>query len=112
MGARVKILFDGDPINMGRITFKVFKAMGTTCVSCGIEGQYFIKEKDPDDPFFTLNLYAIDEQGNEVMMTKDHIIPRALGGSDDPENLQVMCQRCNLKKGCCMTQRELNNTNL
>lgn len=29
----------------------------------------------------------------------DHIIPRVLGGTDDPANLQALCQACNLAKG-------------
>ena len=36
---------------------------------------------------------------NEPGMQMDHIHPRALGGSDDPENLQLMCSSCNRKKG-------------
>jgi len=31
--------------------------------------------------------------------TLEHIIPRALGGSDEPENLAVACKRCNQLKG-------------
>jgi 5-methylcytosine-specific restriction endonuclease McrA len=31
--------------------------------------------------------------------TLEHIVPRAQGGSDDPENLAVACQRCNHAKG-------------
>lgn len=29
----------------------------------------------------------------------DHIHPRALGGTDDPKNLQVLCSSCNASKG-------------
>ncbi|WP_422724032.1 HNH endonuclease [Hyalangium rubrum] len=28
----------------------------------------------------------------------DHVIPRAKGGTNDPENGQVMCRECNIKK--------------
>lgn len=29
----------------------------------------------------------------------DHVIPIALGGSDDPENLVIACPKCNISKG-------------
>ncbi len=29
----------------------------------------------------------------------DHIIPRALGGSGTADNVELLCQDCNLKKG-------------
>lgn len=31
--------------------------------------------------------------------TLDHIIPRSLGGSDDPANLRLACRQCNIARG-------------
>lgn len=32
-------------------------------------------------------------------LTTDHIVPRSRGGSNDRENLQCLCRRCNSAKG-------------
>lgn len=32
-------------------------------------------------------------------LTVDHVIPRVLGGSNDPENLVTACRPCNSRKG-------------
>ena len=39
-------------------------------------------------------------------LTIDHVVPRAKGGQDNPENLQLLCGACNSKKGTG-TQAEL-----
>ena len=33
-------------------------------------------------------------KGGKLMLTLDHIIPRAAGGSNDPDNLRVLCWQC------------------
>jgi len=44
-----------------------------------------------------LNLQFVT--GDFYLMTIDHIVPKAHGGSNDSNNLQTMCWRCNCDKG-------------
>ena len=36
---------------------------------------------------------------NPLMLTKDHIVPKSKGGSDDDTNIQSLCWTCNQLKG-------------
>ena len=40
-------------------------------------------------------------------MTEDHIVPKARGGADTDDNIQLLCNWCNSKKGHRMTHDEL-----
>lgn len=57
-----------------RIRFEILRRDGHTCRYCGAQA--------PDVP-----------------LTVDHVIPRALGGSDDTTNLVTACRDCNYGKG-------------
>ena len=72
---------------------------GTKYICCGIEGKYSAKERGDKDVSYHLNLYAINDAGEEVLMTKDHIIPKSKDGKNDISNYQPMCVICNVKKG-------------
>ncbi len=41
-------------------------------------------------------------QSDMKQLSIDHVIPLALGGGDEPSNLQTMCRRCNTKKGAAL----------
>lgn len=93
----VKHNFDGDNIKFSSHRLRVF-SKSKSCVYCNIVGKYFYKEKDTKSISYHFNLYAIDSEQNEVLMTKDHIIPRSKGGKDIMENYQTCCFTCNQKK--------------
>jgi len=95
---------DGDWVNFASLRLQTFFRSGISCVTCGIQGAFFIKELHlygkKQEPSFPphLNLYALDAEGGEVLMTKDHIVPKSKGGPDDLKNLQSMCLPCNVAK--------------
>lgn len=73
---------------------------GTSCVTCGKEGHFFILERmrhDKSKGHF--NLYHVQKGGSLRMMTSDHIIAKSRGGSDtELDNRQPMCCHCNFRK--------------
>lgn len=89
----------GDMVKGNSHRYQTFFTKGTKCVCCGIEGKYFGKEKAFAAKRYHMNLYAVDDDGKEVLMTKDHIIPHSKGGRNHISNYQTMCIKCNRKKG-------------
>lgn len=96
---KAMVVINGDKIKGNSQRFQTFFTKGLKCACCGIEGKYFGKEKDFNAARYHLNLYALDELGNEVLMTKDHIVPRSKGGASELYNYQTMCVKCNIAKG-------------
>ncbi len=65
-----------------------------TCQICGISRDYL------DD--------LCPGLGDYLLLEIDHITPVAMGGSGrDEDNLQVLCWRCNRKKGGTLTNEEV-----
>lgn len=96
---KAMVVINGDKIKGNSQRVQTFFTKGLKCACCGIEGKYFGKEKDFNAARYHLNLYALDESGNEVLMTKDHIVPRSKGGASELYNYQTMCVKCNIAKG-------------
>lgn len=85
-------------VRMNSPRYYVFKAM-KNCVSCGIEGCVMRLEKHHNDKMPHFNLYAKNESGDLVLMTKDHVVPKNRGGDNHHSNYQTMCSVCNSLKG-------------
>ena len=83
------------------LRYKTFKIKGTKCAKCGLEASYFILERQRHQKTTKVhfNLYGINKDGEEIMFTKDHIIPFSKGGKTDIKNMQTMCIICNGEKG-------------
>ena len=73
---------------------------GFSCKYCGFQGTHFWAESNVlNDSKLHFNLYGLTKNNNEMMFTKDHIIPKSAGGLDVVENFQVLCEHCNSSKG-------------
>ena len=92
------VIFHGDPIYMNSERYHVFLQKGTKCVCCGLEALYFAKERHGNNMRYHFNLYGINSENEEVLFTKDHIIPKSKGGLNCLINYQTMCSKCNETK--------------
>jgi 5-methylcytosine-specific restriction protein A len=63
-----------------------------TCQLCGLKG-YRVKRSKKAYGFG----YYTERKG--IYLSIDHIYPVSLGGTNSPQNLRVLCTRCNLLKG-------------
>ncbi|MDE1830702.1 MAG: HNH endonuclease, partial [Thaumarchaeota archaeon] len=74
------------------------------CVKCGIEATRVVTYTLASEQHQVIysNIFA-----GTRMMTADHILPRALGGADALTNLQLMCYKCNSKKGMMPSLEEM-----
>lgn len=95
-----KMMFDGHLVKVYSQRYQLFFTKGVVCCNCKVKGEFFYKEKDQLSKSYHFNLYGVDNNGDEILITKDHIIPRSKGGQNTLRNYQTMCTICNQKKGC------------
>lgn len=93
--------YEGVVCGTGGNRLLTYHVHGVRCCvpGCTIHGQYFAIERDlsPGSKYH-LNLYC-KQNGQEVMLTSDHKIPKSRGGRDCIENRQPMCYKHNAEKG-------------
>lgn len=88
---------EGYDVYTTSLRYKTFIEKGYKCVCCDRVGTHYILEHPvgSNAKRAHFNLYSDDG----MLMTKDHILPRSMGGKDCAENMQTMCEECNSKKG-------------
>lgn len=74
-----------------------------TCKDCGSKVKYAVvlKNENAKMDYYNVAFYTHKKIKNEInffVMTKDHIIPKSLGGADRQKNFQLLCVECNAKK--------------
>jgi len=84
-------------VRMNSDRYAVFKA-NRMCVACGLIGEKMVLDINPGDQSPHFNLYGV-ENGRPVLMTKDHILAKSRGGTDELSNYQTCCSICNNLKG-------------
>lgn len=94
----------GYSVSVGNRRLRMFKD-NPKCVVCGLEGTLFQLEFN-GNPNPHLNFYGFGPSGM-ILMTQDHIHPRARGGRNTPSNLQTMCAKCNSRKGSLLFEEFL-----
>lgn len=72
-----------------------------TCSCCGRKADKvaLVRHKNQATTHVYMSFFAVEEDGKYIEYTKDHIIPKALGGMNSMNNYQCMCQSCNATKG-------------
>jgi hypothetical protein len=98
-------LSNGEPILVKRNSqrYVLFKNKGLTCVACGLTATYakvFVTGPGVGHFNFYARMFNIKTKRiEEVLLTKDHIIPASRSGTNQQSNYQPMCCHCNCKKG-------------
>jgi len=99
------IILNGYSVGVSSIRLQCISA-NPTCVACGATGVLWILQKSmskkgriSDHAMPHLNLWALGNEDELILMTHDHIFPRSKGGPDTIENSQTMCAYCNEEKG-------------
>ena len=89
--------------------FKSLRGQPIKCYRCGCVADRWIADKHANDKQGppVLNLYATDRNGQLVLMTRDHIIPKSVGGIDHIDNLRPACATCNEQRGNKLSRAEL-----
>jgi hypothetical protein len=92
----------GQEVNVKSTRLELFCEQPLVCCACGLQATHWAVEVPHSQVGILrphLNLYGLRPDGTDEQFTQDHIVPKAEGGKDCLDNLQVMCYTCNEIKG-------------
>lgn len=87
-------------VELSRLSAKIL-LNGNFCECCGLEGKEWRLGKYEKDILPVWNLFGF-EDGKPVLLNRDHIFPRSIGGSNELTNMRTTCVDCNERKGSTM----------
>lgn len=73
----------------------IYKRDHFTCKQCGAMPNFVPLDYDGR---FTLNTSRMARSGYHAPLVLDHIVSRRNGGTNDPANIQTLCDSCNSAK--------------
>lgn len=104
-----RVLVGGEMVKAESLRMRTFKEKGQVCVACGLSATHFAIERHNHETVFHINMYGVDAEGDEVLFTHDHVIPKSKGGADNISNTATMCGPCNWTKGSGTTEKPENH---
>ena len=97
---RIRVQIDEFYVNVSSLRLKSFVVNGVACSCCSVKASFFaIERTNGSQSPFHLNLYGVNDSGEEILFTHDHIQARGLGGTDTLNNTRTSCGPCNWRKG-------------
>lgn len=79
-------------------TTNVVMQKGNVCRGCQMKARYLMVMFNVNSKTYALAYVGFDDKQKLVPLTKDHITPKMLGGTDSLSNLEPMCYTCNQLK--------------
>ena len=79
-------------------TLHMIANKGCVCMHCGAQGTHFETQKVDDPKCRSVSHNMVLRMDNGHIMTQDHIVPKAKGGTNIDSNLQPLCEKCNGEK--------------